>query len=168
LTEHWETLFIVTLFSTKEARKKIEAMLQNESSYETHIAFKQTSAIDIAGRRKWTIWTQPEYTSHVKRSVYFYEGQNIQDFGPILETELSAMRMRIYANATLPAPSDWATMKAHQARIQAAIIHKFLHPSGLTLFEHKLPDNLSFPLPLADAITQKIYRNAAIQAERIV
>jgi WD40 repeat protein len=151
MTEHWETLFIVTLFSTKEARKKIEAMLQNESSLETHIAFKQTSAIDIAGRRKWTIWTQPEYTRHIKRSVYFYEGQNIPGFGPILESELSAMQM--------PISADTATLKAQQARIQAAIIFKFQVPSGLTLFEHKLPDDVSFPLPQANAVSQKIYPN---------
>ena len=157
MTQHWETLFVVTLFSTNTARTRIESMLKNddESTHrvnKSRAAYKQTSAIDIAGRRKWTIWTQPTSSEgHIKRSVYFYEGQNIQDFKLMLNAELTTL--------PLAAPGDLVTATARQKRVRSAIMTALSNPSGLTLFEHKLPDDVSFPDCLARDVSQKIYPN---------
>jgi hypothetical protein len=129
--ETWTNLYVVVLFSTTKARNAIEKKFKK-------YGFRQAPPGD-----RWTTWTDAPYEGRAAtRTIHMFKSHHIPNFTTILEEELLKM------NIVDP-----------EGSISDTIDDLLGRPGGLTLFEHKLPDSVSFPLDLAEAVEDLVYPN---------
>jgi hypothetical protein len=139
--ETWTNLYVVVLFSTTKARHTIEE------------EFEKNGFSQATWGERWTTWTDAPYEGHAAtRRIHMFTSHHIPDFTTILEEEL--LKLNIVDPATDP-----DVVSYHEDSISDQIDDFLGRPGGLTLFEHKLPDSVSFPLELAEAVEDLVYPN---------